>query len=80
MRLTFTGKAEKPVPVSFQGILQMPVFTTNAGNHEMEINIPEMQESLALEIRFYLSNNLGAGYSPLSARLNCYRFFAPFLC
>lgn len=43
VRLTFTGKAEKPVPVSFQGILQMPVFTTNEGNHEMEINIPEMK-------------------------------------
>ena len=39
-------KAEKTVPVSFQGILQMPVFTTNGGNHEMGINIPEMQERL----------------------------------
>ncbi len=43
VRFSFTGKAEKPVPVSFQGILQMPVFTTNEGNHEMEINIPEMK-------------------------------------
>ena len=43
VRFTFTGKAEKPVPVSFQGILQMPVFTTSEGNHEMEINIPEMK-------------------------------------
>ena len=43
VRLSFTGKAEKPVPVAFQGILQMPVFTTIEGNHEMEINIPEMK-------------------------------------
>jgi len=43
VRFTFTGKAEKPVPVSFQGILQMPVFTTSEGNHEMEINIPELK-------------------------------------
>ncbi|SFN83114.1 hypothetical protein SAMN05216351_101306 [Pseudobutyrivibrio sp. JW11] len=43
IRLSFTGKGDKNVPVAFQGILQMPVFTTSDGNHEMEINIPELK-------------------------------------